>query len=459
MDHDEDRKAGDAVPRTATDPERHRAGVLGQDRREAHERGRRAIRRRVRTGWLAVVPRAWRHPSIQLMEFSGRYLSFAEREEIALLRFQQMSLREIARRIGRSPSTISRELRRNAATRSAQLTYRGSTAQWKAELMSKRPKTAILVENTRLRQHVQDRLSGVVLAADGSAMLGPDTAAWKGRRKPRRQDRKWASVWSPEEISNRLPIDFPEDKWMRISHEAIYQDLYVESRGDLSRELVANLRTGRALRVPRSRARHRAGGHLTADVTIDKRPDDVAGRASAGHIEGDLIIGTTRSAIGTLVERTTRFTMLVHLPRLEGFGVLPRVKNGPALAGYNAKVTKDALVKKLGSLPMSMRRTLTWDRGKELSQHVQLTAEIGTAVYFADSDSPWQRATNENTNGLLRQFFPKGTDLARWSAADLDAVAATLNNGPRKRLCWKTPSEAWAEHLLLAARAGVASTG
>jgi IS30 family transposase len=193
-------------------------------------------------------------------------------------------------------------------------------------------------------------------------------------------------------------------------------------------------------------------------VTIDKRPDD-DGRMTAGHFEGDLIIGTERSAIGTLFERATRLTMLVHLPRLEGFGELPRTKNGPALAGYNAKVTKDALVAKLGPLPPLMRRTLTWDRGKELSQHVQLKAETGIAVFFADAHSPWQRATNENTNGLLRQFFPKGTDLARWSASELDAVAKTLNNRPRKCLGWKTPTEAWDEHLSLTLEAGVATTG
>lgn len=398
-------------------------------------------------------------PSIQLTAVSGRYLSFAEREEIALLRVQQASVREIARRLGRSPSTVSRELRRNAATRSAQLIYRASVAQWKAELMGKRPKAAILVKNTRLREYVQERLSGVVLTSDGSALLGPETAKWKGRSKPRRQDRKWASVWSPEQISNRLRLDFPDDESMRISHEAIYQALYVESRGGLNRELVTSLRTGRSLRVPRARAKKRAGGHVTADVTIDKRPADVDGRATPGHIEGDLIIGTERSAIGTLVERKTRFTLLVHLPRLEGFGVVPRGKNGPALAGYNAKVTKDALVRKLGPLPPSMRRTLTWDRGKELAQHAQLTSEIGTTVFFADAHSPWQRATNENTNGLLRQFFPKGTDLARWSADDLDAVAATLNNRPRKCLGWKTPAEAWAEHLLSTKQTGVATTG
>jgi transposase-like protein len=185
---------------------------------------------------------------------SGRYLSFEEREEIALLKAQGSGVREIARRLGRSPSTVSRELRRNAATRGGKLEYRASVAQWKAELMACRPKTAKLVADERLREYVQDRLSGQIRRPDGTAVPGPATGAWKGRNKPRRQDRRWASAWSPEQISARLQIDFPEDESMRISHEAIYQALYVQSRGALRRELVACLRTGRALRVPRARA-------------------------------------------------------------------------------------------------------------------------------------------------------------------------------------------------------------
>jgi len=266
-------------------------------------------------------------------------------------------------------------------------------------------------------------------------------------------------VWSPEQIANRLPIDYPDDLSMRISHEAIYQALYVQSCGGLTRESVACLRTGRALRVPRSRARHRPGGHVTSDVTLDKRPEEVAGRAVPGHWEGDLIIGTGRSAIGTLVERTTRVTMLLHLPRLEGYGLQPAVRNGPALAGYGAEVTRNAIVAQMGALPTQMRKSLTWDRGKDLSQHLQLKNETGIAVYFADAHSPWQRATNENTNGLLRQYFPKGTDLARWDAEELEAVAATLNNRPRKSLGWKTPAEAWNEHVSLIEQTGVATTG
>jgi IS30 family transposase len=246
---------------------------------------------------------------------------------------------------------------------------------------------------------------------------------------------------------------------MRISHEAIYQALYVQGRGALKRELVACLRTGRALRVPRARARSKPGAHVTAEVMISERPAEVEDRAVPGHWEGDLIIGLGRSAIGTVVERTTRFTLLVHLPREEGYGVIPPVKSGPALGGYGAVSMKNALTTTMSTMPAQLRRSLTWDRGKELSAHATFTIESGIPVYFADPRSPWQRGTNENTNGLLRQYFPKGTDLSRWSAEDLAAVASALNSRPRKTLDWKTPAEAMNEHLLLLQQAGVATTG
>jgi IS30 family transposase len=398
-------------------------------------------------------------PSFLLAPVTGRYLSFREREEIAMLNAQRAGVREIARRLGRDPATISRELRRNAATRAGRLDYRASVAQWKAELLARRPKTAKLVANERLREYVQERLSGQVRRPDGIPVSGPVTAPWKGRNKPRRQDRRWAAAWSPEQISRRLTVDFPDDESMRISHEAIYQALYVQSRGALKRELVTCLRTGRALRVPRSRSRQRPGGHVTPEVMICERPAEVADRAVPGHWEGDLIIGADRSAIGTLVERTTRFTMLLHLPRMDGYGVEPRVKNGPALAGYGAEAMREAIASKIVTMPEQLRRSLTWDRGKELAQHAQLKIDTNLAVYFADPHSPWQRGTNENTNGLLRQYFPKGTDLARWNAEEIDAVAAALNGRPRKTLSWKTPAEALNEHLLLAQQAGVATTG
>jgi IS30 family transposase len=238
---------------------------------------------------------------------------------------------------------------------------------------------------------------------------------------------------------------------MRISHEAIYQALYVQGRGALQRELVACLRTGRALRV------REAWAHVTPEVLISERPAEVEDRAAPGHWEGDLLIGLERSAIGTLVERTTRFTILLHLPREEGFGVIPRTKNGPALAGYGAATMKNALASNMSTLPEQLRRSLTWDRGKELSAHAAFKVETGIPVYFADPHSPWQRGTNENTNGLLRQYFPKGTDLSRWNTEEIEAVAAALNARPRKILGWKTPAEAFAEHLRSLQPAGVAS--
>jgi IS30 family transposase len=398
-------------------------------------------------------------PSIQLSPPSGRYLSFTEREEIALLNAQGEGVREIARRLGRDPSTVSRELRRNGATRGGQLNYRATAAQWKAELMARRPKAPKLVADKRLRDYVQDRLAGEVRRPDGTQVAGPPTPRWRGRNKPRREDRRWAMAWSPEQIANRLKADFPDDESMRISHEAIYQALYIQGRGALKRELVACLRTGRALRVPRARSRRRASGHVTPQVMISERPAGAEDRAVPGHWEGDLIIGTGKSAIGTLVERTTRFTMLLHLPRMEGFGVEPRAKNGPALAGLGAEAVRDAITATITTLPEQLRRSLTWDRGKELAQHAQLRIDTGLQVYFADPHSPWQRGTNENTNGLLRQYFPKGTDLSRWDPDELEAVALTLNSRPRKTLGWKTPVEALNEHLLSTQDPGVATTG
>ena len=378
-------------------------------------------------------------PSVSLVPFSGRYLSFIEREEIALLRAHGCGVRVIARRIDRSPSTISRELRRNAATRSGNLDYRASTAQWHADRRARRPKDAKLAVNEALRLYVQDRLSGVVTKLDGSPLPGP-AVRWIGRRHGRRQDRRWAAAWSPEQIAHRLYVDFPDDPTMRISHEAIYQALFVQGRGALRRELTACLRTGRALRVPRARTRSRAKGFVTDEVLIRERPAEADDRAVPGHWEGDLILGLDSSAIGTLVERTTRFTLLLHLPRMpEHAG--PRSKNGPPLAGHGAEAVRDAIASTITTLPDQLRRSLTWDQGVELAQHAQLRLDTGLQVYFCDPHSPWQRATNENTNGLLRQYFPKGTDLCRYSADELAAVAATLNSRPRKTLGWRTPAE------------------
>jgi IS30 family transposase len=395
---------------------------------------------------------------LSLDEPTGRYLSFAEREEIALLKAQSKGVREIARMIGRDPGTVSRELRRNAATRGGKPVYRAVVAQWKAQQAAKRPKTAKLVNNELLREYVQDRLAGNIRRPDGTIVEGPTTPPWKGLNKPHRQDRRWSTAWSPEQIAHRLRLDFPDDESMRISHEAIYQSLFIQGRGALKRELVACLRTGRALREPRSRSQNKPQGHVTADVVLRERPAEAEDRAVPGHWEGDLIIGTGRSAIGTLVERSSRSTLLVHLPRMEGWGEKPHAKNGPSLGGYGAVAMNSALMASMTTLPEQLRKTLTWDRGKELSGHAQFALETGTRVFFADPHSPWQRPSNENTNGLLRQYFPKGTDLSRWTADDLEAVAHALNNRPRKTLGWKTPAEVFEEQVRSLQQAGVAST-
>ncbi len=384
-------------------------------------------------------------PSVTLASASGRYLSFAEREEIAILRAQGVGVREIARRVGRSPSTISREMRRNAATRSGGLQYRATTAQWHADQRAKRPKPAKLAVNLELRAYVQDRLSGAVQRSDGSTVDGPQVP-WKGRRHGRRADRRWARAWSPQQISHRLCLEFPDDASMRVSHEAIYQSLYVQGRGALTRELTACLRTGRALRVPRARTRGRGKSFVTEEVMISQRPAEADDRAVPGHWEGDLIIGLDSSAIGTLVERSSRFTMLLHLPPMDDHAG-PRVNNGPALTGHGAEAVRDAIASAITTLPAQLWRSLTWDQGSEMAQHATLRIDTGLQIYFCDPRSPWQRGSNENTNGLLRQYFPKGTDLARHSAEDLAAVAAALNTRPRKTLGWRTPAEALDEYL------------
>lgn len=394
---------------------------------------------------------------IPLKPPSGRYLSFPEREEIALLRIQKCGVREIARRLERSPSTISRELRRNAATRGGALHYRATVAQWKAERAARRPKVAKLCQNKRLQTYVQERLAGKVVDLRGRRISGPGVQ-WKGRRHGRRADRRWGASWSPEQICRRLRADFPDDVTMRISHEAIYQALYVQGRGGLRRELTACLRTGRALRVPRARTRQRGKQFITPDLMISERPAEVADRAVPGHWEGDLIIGLNSSAIGTLVERTTRFTMLLHLPPMPGHGAGIRIKNGPALAGHGAEAVRNAIAAKIAKLPIQLGKSLTWDQGAEMAQHAQLRIDSGLAIYFCDPRSPWQRGTNENTNGLLRQYFPKGTDLSRYSERELDAVAATLNGRPRKTLGWKTPAEALDALVSDAQQTGVATT-
>src|ERR1035437_8580584 len=384
----------------------------------------------ISTGVASAVGTRWFREAggmrpISLAPLSSRYLTLTEREEIAIHTARGCGVREIARQLRRSPSTISRELRRNAATRSGSSGYRATTAQWHADRRAKRPKVAKLAADERLRDYVQDRLSGLITRPDGTAVAGP-TVPFIGRRHGRRADRRWGKAWSPEQISNRLRVDLPDDESMRVSHEAIYQSLFVQGRGVLRRELTACLRTVRALRVPRARAKGRGKKFITPEVMISERPAEVADRAVPGDWEGDLIIGLNKSAIGTLVERTTRFTMLLHLPPMEGHGELPRVKNGPPLAGHGAEAVRDAIAATMGTLPDQLRRSLTWDQGAEMAQHAQLRIDTGLSIYFCDPHSPWQRGTNENTNGLLRQYFPKGTDLSKHHPDDLAAVAAAL---------------------------------
>jgi len=323
-------------------------------------------------------------------EPSGRYLSFAEREEIACLLAAGAGVRRIARELDRDPATISRELGRN--TTGYRGRYRASMAQTEADKNTRRPKPAKLRTNLRLRKEVQDRLK---------------------------------LNHSPEQIALRLREDFPEDLEMRVSHETIYRSIYVQGRGALKRDLATHLRTGRALRKPR-RTEGERRGRIPNMINISERPQEVEDRAVPGHWEGDLIVGKdSRSAIGTLVERMTGFAMLLHLP-----------------GDHGALAVQAAMVEQISQLPLTLRQTLTWDQGGEMSNHAQIAAATDLGIYFCDPHSPWQRGSNENTNGLLRQYFPKGTDLSVHGAGYLDFVAAELNNRPRKRLNWRNPAEA-----------------
>src|ERR1017187_2014799 len=323
------------------------------------------------------------------LDLQGRYLSFGEREELALGRAAGESIRSIALRIGRSPSTISRELTRTADPRGR---YRATTAHALAYGRASRPKPAKLATNLALRARVEHDLK---------------------------------KRYSPEQIAGRLREDHPDDPEMWVSTETIYQSLYVQSRGALRRDLAVCLRTGRALRQPNRQGSQRKNRVLPDMINISERPAVGADRAVPGNWEGDLIIGKANaSAIGTLVERTTGYTMLVHLPD-----------------GYKPEQVAPALTAKIKTLPEVLRKSLTWDQGVEMRDWKQVAVAADIAIYFCDPHSPWQRATNENTNGLLRQYFPKGTDLAVHSAAHLDLVADELNDRPRKRLAFRKPIE------------------
>ena len=348
-------------------------------------------------------------PPLSLAEPS-RELSLSDRELIFERVKEGLSYAAIARELGRPTSTVTRELdlhrkdkRRPRAEpkgretprpgfKRQRLNYSPSVAQARADAAKIRPKISKLAGNPRLRAEVEARLK---------------------------------LNHSPEQISARLVIDFPDDPEMRVSHETIYRALYVQGRGALKRELTRHLRTGRALRKPRRKPDQRLQ-RIPNMVSISERPPEVEDRAVPGHWEGDLIIGEqSQSAIGTLVERKTGFVMLLHLPDNHG-----------------ALAVQQAMIAKMSQLPEILRQTLTWDQGIEMANHAQIAAATDLDIYFCDPHSPWQRGSNENTNGLLRQYFPKSTDLSCWGPGYLNSVAAELNNRPRKRLGWRTPAEA-----------------
>ena len=326
---------------------------------------------------------------------SGARLCLDDRHRIAALVRAGLGVRAIARELGRDASTVSRELARNA---NAGGRYLPAAAQARADRRARergrRASPAKLATNLRLRREVQDHL---------------------------------VSNHSPEQTARRLRKDHPEDPEMWVSHETIYQSLYVQGRGGLRRELTACLRTGRALRKPHRHPDQRRERFTTGMVMISERPAEVEDRAVPGHWEGDLIMGSTasNSAVGTLVERMTRFTMLLHLPE-----------------GHSAPAVAEAMIAKMADLPDQLLRSLTWDQGSEMANHVQITAATGLQIYFCDPHSPWQRGTNENTNGLLRQYLPKGKDLSFYGPGLLDNIAHELNGRPRKTLDWDTPAEA-----------------
>ena len=323
-------------------------------------------------------------------------LSLAEREEISRGLLAKDSSRVIAGRLRRAPSTVSRDIAANGGPPR----YRAWRADDRAIRLARRPKPAKLAQCARLRHEVERRLT---------------------------------ERWSPQQIAARLVRDYPDDLEMRVSHETIYRSLFVQARGVLRKELTRYLRSGRPRR--QSHRRTNRGGELREMVLLSARPAEVADRAVPGHWEGDLIIGKAgESAIGTLVERTTRYVLLLDLR-----------------AGRLAPQVRGQLAAKILELPEHLRRSLTWDRGKEMGEHVRFTVDTGVQVYFCDPHSPWQRGSNENVNGLLRQYFPKGTDLSVHTARQLDTVAAALNARPRQTLDWLTPSEAFAQAVAMTA--------
>lgn len=348
------------------------------------------------------VPEQVPAPAEELPSTPSRYLQEHDRIHIADRVREKASVRQIAAELGRSPSTISREIRRNRRPMpKGGFSYQPFHAHRRAERRRPRPKVGKIGQNPELRDFIQDHL---------------------------------AIRWSPEQICHALRARFPERPEMHVTHETIYQALYVQGRGELRRELTRALRTGRARRRPHRQAHKRVSHAIKDMVMISERPAEATDRAVPGHWEGDLIIGKNgRSAIGTLVERSTRYMMLVHLP-----------------IGHSAIATRNALAMTIQALPRHLWRSLTWDQGSEMAAHRTFTVATDIPVYFCDPASPWQRGSNENTNGLLRQYFPKGTDLATHKPEDLEAVAAELNSRPRKTLGWETPAERLAKLLATA---------
>lgn len=335
-----------------------------------------------------AAPRQWSR--------SARSLSVEQREEISRGVRGGESFRQIARRLGRSPSTVSREVAGNGGRGG----YRAVTADRRASEQARRPKPAKFATRPQLRAVVEERLQ---------------------------------EFWSPQQIAMWLRLEFPHDAGMQVSHETIYRSLYVQGKGALRKELAACLRTGRAQRKPHGARSDR--GRIRGMVMISDRPAEAADRAVPGHWEGDLLLGKAgTSQVATLVERSTRFVMLVALPETR-----------------TADIVADALAAHIETLPAALRRSLTWDQGKELAAHARFTVETGVDVYFCDPHSPWQRATNENTNGLLRQYLPKGTDLSGHTQHHLDRIADSLNGRPRQTLGWMTPSQAFNQRVAMTA--------
>jgi IS30 family transposase len=320
-------------------------------------------------------------------------LSLAEREDISRGLAAGEPVREIARRLERAPSTVCREVAANGGRDR----YRACVADRRAVWLLRRPKPAKLAQCPRLREIVESKLE---------------------------------LRWSPQQIAAWLRTSYPDDPEMRVSHETIYLSLFVQSKGALRKELARYLRRGRARRRPRGLSVNNGQGQLRGTVHISQRPAEAGDRAVPGHWEGDLVFGTRSSTVATLVERKSRFVMLVHLP-----------------GGHTADVVADALAGAITSLPSQLRRSITWDQGKEMAGHARFSVATGVPVYFCDPHSPWQRGSNENTNGLLRQYFPRSTDFRALTQRDLDAVAAELNDRPRQTLGWKSPCQALDEAL------------